>query len=87
MDPAGNIFGAAAYYGTGSYGAVIKLAKQESGYKETTLQDFTGSDGGYPYGNIMVDAKGNLYGTTFRGGNLPCNTVQQGCGVVFEMKP
>jgi hypothetical protein len=87
LDPAGNIFGAAAYYGTGSYGAVIKLAKQKSGYKETTLQDFTGSDGGYPYGNIMVDAKGNLYGTTFRGGNLPCNTVQQGCGVVFEMKP
>ena len=87
LDPAGNIFGASAYYGSGSYGAVVKLAKKKSGYKEMTLQDFTGSDGGYPYGNIMVDAKGNLYGTTFRGGNLGCNQVQEGCGVVFEMKP
>jgi len=87
LDPVGNIFGAAAYYGTGNYGTVIKLAKQKSGYQEKTLQDFTGSDGGYPYGNIMVDATGNLYGTTFRGGNLSCNTVQQGCGVVFEMTP
>lgn len=87
LDPAGNIFGAAAYYGTDGYGTVIELAKQKSGWQEKTLQDFTGSDGGYPYGNIMVDAKGNLYGTTFRGGNLSCNQVQQGCGVVFEMKP
>ena len=87
LDPAGNIFGAAAYYGSDNYGAVVKLAKQKSGWHETTLQDFTGSDGGYPYGNMMVDAKGNLYGTTFRGGNLSCNSVNQGCGVVFEMKP
>jgi uncharacterized repeat protein (TIGR03803 family) len=87
LDPAGNIFGAAAYYGTDSYGTVVKLTKEKSGYQEKTLQDFTGSDGGYPYGNIMVDATGNLYGTTFRGGNLSCNSVNQGCGVVFEMKP
>jgi len=47
LDPAGNIFGAAAYYGTDSYGTVIELAKQKSGYQEATLQDFTGSDGGW----------------------------------------
>jgi len=87
LDPAGHVFGAAAYYGTDSYGTVIELAKQKSGWQETTLQDFTGSDGGYPYGNIIIDAKGNLYSTTFRGGNLSCNQVQEGCGVVFEIKP
>lgn len=87
LDPAGNIFGAAAYYGSGNYGTVVELTKQKSGWHEKTLRDFTGSNGGYPYGNIMVDATGNLYGTTFRGGNLGCNTVQQGCGIVFEMKP
>jgi uncharacterized repeat protein (TIGR03803 family) len=80
LDPAGNIFGAAAYYGTGAYGAVVELKKQKSGWQEKTLHDFTGSDGGYLYGNIMVGAKGNLYGTTFRGGNLSCNSIQQGCG-------
>ena len=81
------MFGGAAYYGSDGYGAVVELAKQKSGYQEKTLLDFTGSNGGYLYGNMLVDAKGNLYGTTFRGGNLGCNTVQQGCGVVFEMKP
>jgi hypothetical protein len=64
-----------AYDGSGSYGAVIKLAKQKSGWQEKTLLDFNGKDGGYAYGNIMVDATGRLYGTTFRGGNLSCNTV------------
>ena len=87
LDPFGNVFGASAYYGSGSYGAVIKLAKQKSGWQEKTLLDFTGSNGGYAYGNIMLGSDNNLYGTTFRGGNLGCNTVNEGCGVIFEMKP
>jgi uncharacterized repeat protein (TIGR03803 family) len=86
LDPAGHIFGEAAYYGTGTYGSVVELEKQQSGWQEKTLLDFTGSDGGYPYANILVD-QGTLYGVTFRGGNLSCNSVQEGCGVVFEMKP
>jgi uncharacterized repeat protein (TIGR03803 family) len=87
LDPFGNVFGASAYDGSGSYGAVVKLAKQKSGWQEKTLLDFTGSNGGYAYGNIMIGSDNNLYGTTFRGGNLSCDTVQQGCGVVFEMTP
>ncbi len=27
-----------------------------------------GSDGVFPYGNLIMDAKGNLYGTTYAGG-------------------
>ena len=87
LDSTGNIFGASAYYGSGNYGAVVELIKQKSTWQEKTLLDFTGTNGGYAYGNIMIGADGNLYGTTFRGGNLGCNTVNQGCGVVFEMKP
>jgi uncharacterized repeat protein (TIGR03803 family) len=49
----------------------------------TTLYSFTGgADGGNPYfGDLVLDAKGNLYGTTFAGGANP------GLGVVFEVTP
>jgi uncharacterized repeat protein (TIGR03803 family) len=49
------------------------------------LYDFTGgSDGGTPEDKLIVDASGNLYGTTFYGGTGSCNG---GCGVVFEITP
>ena len=35
----------------------------------TTLYSFTGgADGGQPYGDLVFDAAGNLYGTTVLGG-------------------
>ena len=44
-----------------------------------TLYSFTGySDGGNPLSNLVVDAAGNLYGTTFVGG-------AHGAGEVFEL--
>ena len=47
--------------------------------KETTLYTFTdGTDGGNPYGGVVRDAAGNLYGTTFYGGNA-------NMGVVFKV--
>jgi hypothetical protein len=39
-----------------------------------------------PYGQLVLDAAGNLYGTTYVGGNLNyCNGL--GCGTVFKMSP
>ena len=36
----------------------------------STLHDFTGgNDGRAPYGHLIVDAKGNLYGTAGWGGS------------------
>src|ERR1022692_1400172 len=48
-----------------------------------SLYSFTGgADGANPYfGDLVLDAKGNLYGTTFAGGAAP------GLGVVFEVNP
>jgi uncharacterized repeat protein (TIGR03803 family) len=44
-----------------------------------TLYNFTGySDGGNPLSNLVMDAAGNLYGTTFVGG-------AHGAGEVFEL--
>ena len=53
----------------------------------TTLYSFTGSsDGGWPAGDLIPDAKGNLYGTTLLGGDLTCNDGS-GCGTVFKLSP
>jgi uncharacterized repeat protein (TIGR03803 family) len=85
-DAKGNLYGTTAYGGVGSSctqcGTVFKLSKTG---KHTVLYRFTGgADGGYPLGGVIQDAQGNLYGTTFYGGDLSCNPPN-GCGVVFKL--
>jgi uncharacterized repeat protein (TIGR03803 family) len=47
-----------------------------------------GADGGYPYTGLIIDAKGNLYGTTNQGGGSgTCYPAYNGCGTVFELSP
>jgi uncharacterized repeat protein (TIGR03803 family) len=83
----GNLYGTASCGGLsgcpqGSRGVVFKL---DPTGKYTALYSFTGgADGGQPYGSLLRWA-GNLYGTTFFGGDLSgaCGTI--GCGVVFEL--
>jgi uncharacterized repeat protein (TIGR03803 family) len=85
LDAAGNIYGITLGGGTAGYGTVFKLEK--SG-KETVLHSFTGTsgDGQYPanWGFLVLDAKGNLYGTAQWGGDLTCN-APAGCGIVFKL--
>ena len=65
-------------------GAVFKLDK--SG-KETALYSFHGGKtGSFPEAPVTLDARGNLYGTTFYGGIGKCNDGSEtGCGVVFKL--
>src|SRR5690349_24840013 len=52
----------------------------------TVLYNFTGGrDGAYPDGRLLLDKKGNLYGTSDGGGKAGCNPPT-GCGTVFELK-
>jgi uncharacterized repeat protein (TIGR03803 family) len=86
-DAKGNLYGTTYWGGVSTKcnggngcGVVFKLDK--SG-KETVLHSFTGNggDGANPYDGLVLDAKGNLYGTTeFGGGSSACSG---GCGVVF----
>ncbi len=89
MDPAGNLYGTSVNGGTYGYGTAFKMSPSDGGWSYTVLHNFTGgSDGANPYGQIVLDGNGNLYGTTFEGGMGPsCYVGSNGCGVVWEITP
>jgi uncharacterized repeat protein (TIGR03803 family) len=63
MDRAGNLYGVSREGGANGLGAVFKL-NASSGYSMSTLVNFTGTNGQYPWGSLAIDSAGNLYGTT-----------------------
>jgi uncharacterized repeat protein (TIGR03803 family) len=72
-------------------GTVFKL---DPTGKETVLHTFNGTpDGAIPYGGLILDAAGNLYGTTTQGGAGDCTissgilagSENVGCGSVFRV--
>jgi uncharacterized repeat protein (TIGR03803 family) len=88
-DAEGNLYGTTAYGGlvNGSYcpvgcGTVFKLSSTGT---KTTLYSFTGNaDGSDPQGSLLLDAQGNLYGTTVGGGTFGAG-CGDGCGTVFKV--
>ncbi|HEV2177603.1 MAG TPA: choice-of-anchor tandem repeat GloVer-containing protein [Terriglobia bacterium] len=52
--------------------------------QETVLHAFTGQpDGEFPYGSLVLDSAGNLYGVTQEGETS--QGVEFGCGTVFKI--
>jgi uncharacterized repeat protein (TIGR03803 family) len=83
FDAAGNLYGTTAFGGTSGAGIVFELANPEApaGWTESILYNFSGgSDGSQPYGGLIFDSAGNLYGTTFQGG-------ASNAGTVYELTP
>ena len=87
FDTAGNIYGTTDLGGTGSLqtchgscGTVYQLVPSNGGWTENVLVNFDVSNGQHPYGNLIIDAANNLYGTTAMGG-------QNGGGVVYQLAP
>jgi uncharacterized repeat protein (TIGR03803 family) len=76
-DAAGNLYGTTAYGGSTGVGTVFKV---DTSGAETVLYSFTGgtADGCYPFGGLLRDKAGNLYGTT-----EVCGA--SGIGTVFEV--
>ncbi len=86
LDSAGNLYGTTYEGGKSGDGTVYKLTLVTSGKKKGTwteklLYSFKGGtkDGNNPYGGIVFDAAGNVYGTTTGGGK------DGGYGTVYEL--
>lgn len=83
VDGHGNLYGATAGGGAYGWGVIFKLSPRTNGdWTETILHNFNGEDGANPDAAPIFDATGNLYGTTFQGGN---SKSCSGCGTVFKL--
>jgi uncharacterized repeat protein (TIGR03803 family) len=80
FDAAGNLFGTTQGGGANNAGTVFEITKTANGYSSTptVLVSFNGTNGNDPYGNLIMDAHGDLLGTTWHGG-------ANGYGVVYEV--
>ncbi len=82
FDAAGNLYGFTYVGNTNCCGVVFRLKPNSDGsWSEDILYAFTGGrDGGFPIGNLVFDAAGNLYGEASQGG-------AHGCGTIFKLTP
>jgi uncharacterized repeat protein (TIGR03803 family) len=85
-DSAGNLYGTTAGGGASGYGTVFQLVSETAGWVENILYSFgPGTDGYGPSSGVILDASGNIYGSTFFGGAGTCIFEGTGCGTVFEL--
>jgi uncharacterized repeat protein (TIGR03803 family) len=97
IDAAGNIYGTAGGGANVSpecptgCGTVFEVSPHGSDlWTEKILHnfDYNGADGIFPDAGVILDAAGNLYGTTHEGGTGSCKIkVVVGCGTLFELSP
>jgi uncharacterized repeat protein (TIGR03803 family) len=79
-DSAGDLFGTTFSGGANGSGMVFEIAKTAGGYASTptVLVSFNGTTGYEPMAGVIMDAAGDLFGTTAIGG-------PNGAGTVFEI--
>ena len=82
LDKSGNLYGVTIGGGPGDWGVVYELSPYGSGWTESLLYIFQNNDldGAGPYGGLIFDNAGNIFGTTTVGG-------QGFGGTVFELSP
>jgi uncharacterized repeat protein (TIGR03803 family) len=88
MDKFGNIFGTTLFGGNANCslgcGTIYRLDK--AGTLRVRYKFTGGADGNQPFGPLVQDADGNLYGVAQSGGNLSCPEFPgTGCGTVFKL--
>jgi uncharacterized repeat protein (TIGR03803 family) len=78
IDKNGQLYGVTSLGGSNGYGTVFKLHYSNGVWSEQILFNFNQTDGENPNGPLVMDAKGDLFGTTYNGGNS--------FGTAFELK-
>lgn len=99
FDNQGNLYGTTELGGNvtcphqlGPCGVVFRLSLSKDGaWTETVLYNFTGvPDGQFPFGYLVIDDNGNLFGGTTEGGTGKCTDGERliiGCGTTFKLSP
>jgi uncharacterized repeat protein (TIGR03803 family) len=73
IDNKSNLYGTTANGGSSGGGTVFQV---DASGNETLLHTFTGMPDGFsPFGGLIVDKRGTLYGTTQHGGDHDFGTV------------
>jgi uncharacterized repeat protein (TIGR03803 family) len=93
VDGAGNVYGTTFQGGTYNLGTVYKLSpgSKKGTWHERILHSFKGAnllnrfDGSNPFAGLVLDAAGNLYGTTVNGGHSDICSGGSCSGAAFEL--
>jgi len=93
MDVSGNLYGTttfggnvnSAHCGGSGYIGCGTVFELDTNGGETVLHNFAGPNGATPRANLIMDAKGGLYGTTVAGGTGCVGETFEGCGLVFKL--
>jgi uncharacterized repeat protein (TIGR03803 family) len=87
FDASGNLYGVTFAGGPYNQGTLFELVKLSRGsWKEKIIHSFGKTIGGQaPFGRLIFDNSGNLYGVTSNGGTIGC--VLGGCGITYELSP
>jgi uncharacterized repeat protein (TIGR03803 family) len=76
-----NIYGTTSAGGPYGYGTIFQLTHSGAAWTETIIHNFEdGDDGAIPYGGLIADKLGNLYGAATEGGT-------GGGGTIYELSP
>ena len=82
MDASGSLYGTTLAGGLAASGAVFQLTFANGVWTETVLHSFGATgDGSSPQVGVVLDAAGNIYGST------PITAGPNGSGVVYEISP
>ena len=80
LDTSGNLYGTTYQDGSNQLGNVFQLSPSNGSWIYADLHDFSDSDGEHPLGSVVLDANGNIFGTTSQGGSGLD-------GVIFKIAP
>src|ERR1700691_2091764 len=76
-----SLYGTTSAGGAYGYGTIFQLTRSGAAWTETIVHNFEdGDDGAVPYGGLIADKLGNLYGAATEGGT-------GGGGTIYELSP